>query len=97
MHGFSGPGQNLFNLIPLPGLDGYGVIGPFLHPAIQMQMERVRAYAIWILILVFWYIPRVAQFFSLVVSLIAVTLGVDLYLAMQGRDYLTGYFADLLR
>ena len=31
-----------FNLIPLPPLDGYGVIAPFLNPAIQFQMERIR-------------------------------------------------------
>ena len=82
----------LFNLIPIPGLDGYGVIEPFLNPAIQMQMNRIRGYAIWILILVFWYIPVVGGFFSLIVTLISVTLGVDLALASQGRDYLLGFF-----
>ena len=83
----------LFNLIPIPGLDGYGVIEPFLNPAIQMQMNRIRGYAIWILILVFWYIPVVGGFFSLIVTLISVTLGVDLSLAAQGRDYLLGFFS----
>jgi Zn-dependent protease len=87
----------LFNLIPLPGLDGYGVIEPFLSQGIREQMDRVRAYAIWILILVFWYVPTVGRFFALVVSLIAVVLGADLFLASQGRDFLTGYFTDLLR
>lgn len=82
----------LFNLIPIPGLDGYGVIEPFLNPAIQMQMNRIRGYAIWILILVFWYIPVVGRFFSLMVTLIALSLGVDLTLASQGRDYLLGFF-----
>jgi len=82
----------LFNLIPIPGLDGYGVLEPFLNPAIQMQMNRIRGYAIWILILVFWYIPVVGRFFSLIVTLISVTLGVDLSLAAQGRDYLLGFF-----
>jgi len=64
----------LFNLIPLPGLDGYGVIGPFLSPAIQMQMERMRAYAIWILIIALWYIPFVGGFFRLIVQLISILL-----------------------
>ena len=85
----------LFNLIPIPGLDGYGVIEPFLNPAIQMQMNRIRGYAIWILILVFWYIPFVGRFFSLIVTLISVTLGVDLALASQGRVYLTDYIRGL--
>lgn len=87
----------LFNMIPVPGLDGYGVIEPFLSYGIRQQMDGLRAYAIWILILVFWYVPIVARFFSVVVSIISVALGADLFLASQGRDFLTGYFADLFR
>jgi Zn-dependent protease len=87
----------LFNLIPVPGLDGYGVIEPFLHPVIREQLDRVRAYAIWILILAFWYLPAISGFFFLIVSVISLTLGVDLGLAAQGRDYLVGYFKGLLR
>jgi len=84
-----------FNLIPIPPLDGYGVIGPFLSPAIQVQMERIRAYAIWILILALWYIPTVGRFFSLVVSFVSLLLGVDLGLAAQGRNFLMGFFKGL--
>jgi len=87
----------LFNLIPLPGLDGYGVIGPFLSPPIQMQMERMRAYAIWILIIALWYIPFVGSFFWGVVFILSTLLGIDFNLAMQGSQFLTGFFRDLLR
>jgi Zn-dependent protease len=87
----------LFNLIPLPGLDGYGVIGPFLNPAIQMQMEKMRAYAIWILILALWYIPFIGSFFWGIVFVISSLLGTDWNLAMQGSQFLTGFFKSLLR
>jgi Zn-dependent protease len=87
----------LFNLIPLPGLDGYGVIGPFLSPPIQMQMERMRAYAIWILIIALWYIPFVGSFFWGIVFIASSLLGTDWNLAMQGSQFLTGFFRDLLR
>jgi Zn-dependent protease len=87
----------LFNLIPLPGLDGYGVIGPFLNPAVQMQMERIRAYAFWILIIALWYIPFVGSFFWRIVFLISTILGIDWNMAMQGSQFLTGFFRDLLR
>jgi len=87
----------LFNLIPLPGLDGYGVIGPFLNPAIQMQMERIRAYAIWILIIALWYIPFVGSFFWGIVFIVSSLLGTNWGLAMQGSQFLTGFFKDLLR
>src|SRR5512141_3028704 len=87
----------LFHLIPLPGLDGYGVIGPFLNPAIQMQMERIRAYAIWILIIALWYIPFIGSFFWGIVFLVSSILGIDWNMAMQGSQFLTGFFKDLLR
>ena len=87
----------LFNLIPIPGLDGYGVIGPFLNPAIQMQMERIRGYGILILILVLWYVPYVMKFFWLVVILISSIFGVDFNLAIQGQGYLLNFFGSLLR
>ena len=81
-----------FTLLPVPGLDGYGVIEPFLGYRIRELLAPVRGYAIWILILVFWYVPSVGRFFSFFVSLISVTLGVNLSLASQGRDYLLGFF-----
>lgn len=82
----------LFNLIPLPPLDGYHVIEPFLNSAIRMQMDRVRGFAIWILILVFWYVPFVGNFFWTTVYNASSTLGVDWGTAMLGRDYLLRFF-----
>jgi Zn-dependent protease len=88
----------LFNLIPVPGLDGYGVIEPFLSWGIRQRLDGIRAYAIWILILIFWYVPFVGGFFFLIVQLISILiLGVDWNLAMEGREFLTGYFRDLFR
>jgi Zn-dependent proteases len=84
-----------FNLIPLPPLDGYGIVSPFLNPAIQYQMERIRPYAIWVLIIALWYIPSVGRLFSLGVSFVSLVLGVDLGLAAQGRDFLLGFFKGL--
>ena len=82
----------LFNLIPLPPLDGYNAIEPFLNPAIRMQMDRVRGFAIWILLLVFWYVPLVSAFFGTIVYIISFTLGVNWNTAMLGRDYLLRFF-----
>jgi len=82
----------LFNLIPLPPLDGYNALEPFLPPVIRTQMDRVRGYAIWILILALWYIPFIGRSFSLVVFIIAFALGVNPFLAQQGRDYLVDFF-----
>ena len=87
----------LFNLIPVPGLDGYGVIAPFLNPIVREQMERIRAYGIWILIIALWYIPFVGTFFWGIVFFVSSILGTNWNLAMQGSQFLTGFFRDLLR
>jgi Zn-dependent protease len=87
----------LFNLLPIPGLDGYGVIEPFLSVIIREQMERIRPYAFLIILLLFWYVPFVSTFFWLVVIFISSILGVDINLSFQGQEYLTGFFRDLLR
>jgi Zn-dependent protease len=82
----------LFNLIPLPPLDGYHVIEPFLHPSIRMQMDRIRGFAIWVLIFALWYIPFIGDFFWSIIYIIASILGVDWNIAMQGQDYLMSFF-----
>jgi len=87
----------LFNLIPVPGLDGYGVIAPFLSPIVSDQMERIRPYGIWILIIALWYIPFIGSFFWGIVFIVSSLLGTDWNLAMQGSQFLTGFFRDLLR
>jgi Zn-dependent protease len=85
----------LFNLIPLPPLDGYGIIAPFLNPVIREQMERFRGYAIWILILAIWYVPAIRNFFWTVVFIGSALLGADWNTAVEGQGYLIGYFRDL--
>ncbi|NWG06408.1 MAG: site-2 protease family protein [Chloroflexi bacterium] len=82
----------LFNLIPIPPLDGYGAIEPFLNPAIRMQMDRIRAFAIWFLILVIWYVPVFSEFFWNMIYIIASILGVDWDLVVLGQDFLLNFF-----
>ena len=82
----------LFNLIPLPPLDGYGVIEPFLNDAIRMQMDRIRGFAIWILILAIWYVPLVRDIFWTGIIIIGSIMGVDWFMVMQGQDYLLNFF-----
>jgi Zn-dependent protease len=82
----------LFNLLPLPGLDGYGVIEPFLNPAVQMQMETIRPFAIWVLILAIWYIPVIGDFFWNIVQVVSILLRVNWDLVVQGQGFLLNFF-----
>jgi len=76
----------LFNLIPLPPFDGYGVIEPFLSPVIREQVDRFRGAAIWIILLAFWYVPFISNLFWGSVRSFASILGVDWNLVAMGLE-----------
>jgi Zn-dependent protease len=82
----------LFNLIPIPPLDGYNAVAPFLSHGIREQMGRISAYAIWILILALWYIPSVGNSLWMVVQTISLILGVDWNTAIEGLCWLRHFF-----
>jgi len=76
----------IFNLIPLPPFDGYNILEPFLNPAIRMQVDRIRPYAMWIVLIAFWYIPFISRAFVTVVSIISILLGAEPYLINVGWE-----------
>ncbi|MEH2322129.1 MAG: tetratricopeptide repeat protein [Nostoc sp.] len=45
----------LINLLPIPALDGYGIIEPWLPKPIQQQFNKFRKYGIWVLIGLLWF------------------------------------------
>jgi Zn-dependent protease len=76
----------VINLIPMPPLDGYGIIAPFLSLNLQQIMAQVGRYSMWILLLALWYVPFVGgAIFGLIAS-ITLGLGVDRLLIAQGFD-----------
>src|SRR5215211_3446786 len=76
----------LFNLIPLPPFDGYNAIEPFLNPIIRDQVDRLRGATMWIIFLLFWYVPFISRFFWDVVYIISTILGVNWNLVVTGLD-----------
>ena len=67
----------LFNSIPLPPFDGYNVLEPFLNPVIREQMARFANIAIWVILLMFWFVPAVSNSFWGTVYTVSTLLGVD--------------------
>lgn len=67
----------LFNSIPLPPFDGYNVLEPFLNPVIREQMARFANIAIWVILLMFWFVPAVSNSFWETVYTVSTILGVD--------------------
>ncbi len=74
----------LFNLIPLPPFDGYNALEPFLSPIIRDQVDRIRGFSMWIIFLLFWYVPFISSFFWSVVHIFASVLGANWSLVITG-------------
>jgi Zn-dependent protease len=75
----------LFNLIPIPPLDGFGIIAPWLGPELRERAHQVGAqYGLLILIVMFWYVEPVQRFFWGAVWTISGLLGVDQGVAIEG-------------
>ncbi len=74
----------IFNLLPVPSLDGFGAISPWLP---QDKVEAVLAHSntiMLMLFLVFWNVPVVRDNFWNLVDLICVWLQIDPELAFNG-------------
>lgn len=76
----------MFNLLPVPGLDGYGVIEPFLPQGIQKQFSSLSRYAYFILIAVLWMVPVANQLLWGTAYGIAFAIGLEPNLLMYGQS-----------
>jgi Zn-dependent protease len=74
----------LFNLIPLPPFDGYNAIEPFLNPVLREQVDRMRGATMWIIFLLFWYVPILSRAFWTAVYTFATVLGANPQLVALG-------------
>jgi len=76
----------VINLIPMPPLDGYGIIAPYLSLNLQQIMLQFGRYSMWILLLALWYVPFVGGAIFGLIANITLGLGVDRALIAQGFD-----------
>jgi Zn-dependent protease len=58
----------ILNLIPVPGLDGYGIIEPYLRPETRRGLEPIRPYGILIVLVLLFFLPPVRDAFSTLVN-----------------------------
>lgn len=74
----------LLNLLPIPGLDGYGALEQYLSYQARQSFEVIRPYGFFILFALFIFVPFFsAAFFSAVYTVLA-AFGVDPGLAGYG-------------
>ena len=73
-----------FNLLPIPPLDGFGMIEPWLPSSLQQQLRRWSRYSFLVLIATLWTIPPAQQAFWSVVRAGSQGLGIPLEMTQIG-------------
>ncbi len=51
----------ILNLLPVPGLDGFGILAPYLPASFHRLIAPWRQWAVLVLFLLLWQAPRVAR------------------------------------
>ncbi|GAA1876255.1 site-2 protease family protein [Pseudonocardia ailaonensis] len=78
----------VINILPVPGLDGYGVIEPYLSPAAQQFGQKVRPWAPLVLFLLVLGVPAVSRVLFGVGSFLFTAVGGNGSYASLGYDLL---------
>ncbi|MEO1387991.1 MAG: site-2 protease family protein [Cyanobacteria bacterium J06634_6] len=65
------------NMMPIPGLDGYGIIEPWLPQSWQQKLRKYAQYGVWILFAAFWLSPNFNRGFWAVVHFMVQLCGVS--------------------
>lgn len=79
----------IFNLLPIPPFDGYGAIRPHLSQGFRGSMDAFSRYSMWVVVLMFWYVPFVSSMFWRLVGLVSYMFGIPLQLAVLGQGQFT--------
>jgi Zn-dependent protease len=74
----------LLNLLPIPPLDGFGAIAPWLPPATRANLYRYSQQGLWIIFALFWFVPQFNHFFWNIVYHVVEFLGVSRHLGWEG-------------
>lgn len=76
----------VLNLLPVPGLDGWGVIRPFLPDGLRAALRPVERWAIFVLIGALFFIPGVSALVFGIAFDVASLFGIDGALVTSGYD-----------
>jgi Zn-dependent protease len=75
----------LFNLLPIPPLDGFGVISAFWDPVTRARAYAMSSFTFMILLFLLWSDTGVSRAFWYAVLWVSHGVGVPLELASEGR------------
>jgi Zn-dependent protease len=74
----------IFNLLPWPSVDGWGIIAPFLPEAIQAQGRRFGEIGPLLLMLALFFVSPLKALFWDAISGAAALIGLGAWMALQG-------------
>ena len=74
----------IFNLIPCPGLDGWGIIEPFLPAPLRALGRRVAPIAILVLVAALFFVPGLSRWLWQTVFAACALIGLDARAAFAG-------------
>jgi Zn-dependent protease len=74
----------VLNLIPLPPFDGFGAIEPYLSMDIRTKLAQTQGMLSWVVIILLWEVPFLANLFWGFVGQLAQLVGIPLQLAGLG-------------
>ena len=78
----------LLNLVPIPGLDGFGAIRPWLSYSIQATANRIGFAGILVVFVLLWYVPPIRDTFFLTIFQITDHLGIPAGLIINGSAHM---------
>ena len=74
------------NLLPVPGLDGFGIIEPFLKANIKKKIRNISGIAVLAIFFLLFSETPVSTFFWSSIALTIRFLGIDFSLVLEGFD-----------
>ncbi|HWV99303.1 MAG TPA: site-2 protease family protein [Candidatus Acidoferrum sp.] len=74
----------LFNLVPIPPLDGFQALAPWMPREFSEKLLANANVFMWSFILILWYVPPANQAFWTIVYTVSDRLGIDHELALTG-------------
>ncbi|NER95456.1 MAG: tetratricopeptide repeat protein [Symploca sp. SIO1B1] len=74
----------MLNLLPIPPLDGYGIIEPWLPQKAQIQLNKFGRYGIWVIFGLLWFVEPASRLLWQTAHTISEVLGVPPEMAGVG-------------
>ena len=78
----------VLNLIPVPPLDGFGILRPWLPDSVQAMAARAGMFGLLIVFGAIWYVPALNHLFVNAAGTLTGITGIDPYAAYLGEQHM---------